>query len=165
MHKPIGADEAFKLSCRIACNWAWLCACLIFAPWPVSAETLTLNLAIDKINKPGGLHVAIYDDPKVFGKANGKGREQVPGMIAARVLQVTEPSATLTFNLPPGQYAIALYNDENGNGKLDTVFGIPREQFGFSNNAMGRLGPPSFEQASITITSENSQVDHRIELN
>ena len=38
------------------------------------------------------------------------------------------------------------------NEKLDTnFFGIPKEQFGFSNNAKGRFGPPSFESASFEL--------------
>jgi uncharacterized protein (DUF2141 family) len=45
-----------------------------------------------------------------------------------------------------------LYVDSNKNEKLDTnFFGIPKEQFGFSNNAKGRFGPPSFESASFEL--------------
>jgi uncharacterized protein (DUF2141 family) len=43
-------------------------------------------------------------------------------------------------------------HDENDNGKLDSgTFGIPREGFGFGNDAMGTFGPPSFKKASITV--------------
>ena len=56
------------------------------------------------------------------------------------------------FELPDGIYAIGLYVDSNKNEKLDTnFFGIPKEQFGFSNNAKGRFGPPSFESASFEL--------------
>ena len=56
------------------------------------------------------------------------------------------------FELPDGIYAIGLYVDSNKNEKLDTNFlGIPTEQFGFSNNAKGRFGPPSFESASFEL--------------
>ena len=35
------------------------------------------------------------------------------------------------------------------NGELDTNFiGLPKEGFGFSNDAMGRMGPPGFDAAS-----------------
>jgi len=44
----------------------------------------------------------------------------------------------------PGVYALRIFQDLNGNGKLDTGWmGIPSEPYGFSNNAMGRFGPPS----------------------
>ena len=30
--------------------------------------------------------------------------------------------------------------------------GIPKEQYGFSNNAMGRMSAPSFEQAKFKVS-------------
>jgi uncharacterized protein (DUF2141 family) len=53
--------------------------------------------------------------------------------------------------LPPGGYAIAVIHDENGNGKLDTFAGIPREGFGFSRNPRIRFGPPSFSAARFDL--------------
>jgi uncharacterized protein (DUF2141 family) len=42
--------------------------------------------------------------------------------------------------------------------KIDKNFlGIPKEQFGFSNNAMGRLSAPSFEQAKFQVKGNASQ--------
>jgi uncharacterized protein (DUF2141 family) len=54
--------------------------------------------------------------------------------------------------VPPGKYAVAFFQDLNGNQKLDTnLFGVPKEGFGFSRDAMGKLGPPSFEAAALDI--------------
>lgn len=53
--------------------------------------------------------------------------------------------------LPSGTYAIALFHDENRNGRLDTTFGIPREGFGFSRNPPLRFGPPKFNAARFPI--------------
>ena len=53
--------------------------------------------------------------------------------------------------VPPGGYAVAIIHDENGNRKLDTFAGIPREGIGFSRNPRLRFGPPSFEAARFTI--------------
>jgi uncharacterized protein (DUF2141 family) len=53
--------------------------------------------------------------------------------------------------LPPGGYAIAVIHDENGNGKLDTFAGIPREGFGFSRNPRIAFGPPSFSAARFDL--------------
>jgi uncharacterized protein (DUF2141 family) len=51
--------------------------------------------------------------------------------------------------IQPGTYAIAVFHDENSNGKLDTDFlGIPREGVGASNNAKGHFGPPRFHDGS-----------------
>ena len=53
----------------------------------------------------------------------------------------------VTFeDLPPSDYALAVFHDENGNSKLDTFAGVPKEGFGFSRNPAMRLGPPRFEQ-------------------
>ncbi|MGJ7582834.1 DUF2141 domain-containing protein [Variovorax sp. RHLX14] len=68
--------------------------------------------------------------------------------------------AKLIFvGLPPGRYAVKSFADENGNGKLDTnLVGLPTERYGFSNDAKGRMGPPSFEQASFMLEADNSIV-------
>lgn len=56
--------------------------------------------------------------------------------------------------LPRGDYAIAVIHDENGNGKLDTFAGIPREGFGFSRNPVITFGPPSFKAARFTVSGD-----------
>ena len=51
-----------------------------------------------------------------------------------------------------GGSIIKLFLDLNGNGEMDTNFlGIPKEPFGFSNNAKGKLGPPSFDAAAFQV--------------
>jgi len=51
-------------------------------------------------------------------------------------------------SLKYGEYAIKVFHDENKNGELDTDFlGIPDEDYGFSNDASGWFGPPSWENA------------------
>lgn len=60
-------------------------------------------------------------------------------------------------NLPFGEYAIAVYHDKNKNGKLDTNFlGIPKENYGFSNNARGRFGPASWQEAKFSIQEKST---------
>lgn len=55
-------------------------------------------------------------------------------------------------DLPPGRYAVAAYVDNNKNGKQDKNFlGVPLEDYGFSNDARGRFGPPDFAEAAFDI--------------
>ena len=62
---------------------------------------------------------------------------------------------TIVFNdVPPGEYAISLLHDENGNGKADTVLFLPKEGFGFSRDAKARFGPPKFSAAAFTVDSD-----------
>lgn len=57
------------------------------------------------------------------------------------------------LKIPNGTYAVAFFHDANGNGKMDyNFFGLPIEGYGFSNNAMGKFGPPSFKAASFAFT-------------
>lgn len=65
-----------------------------------------------------------------------------------RSCMITDNSCTLTFkDLPDESYAVRYFHDENGNDELDTnILGIPKEGFGFSNNAFGRFGPKDFEE-------------------
>ncbi|WP_431256656.1 DUF2141 domain-containing protein [Roseateles chitinivorans] len=52
--------------------------------------------------------------------------------------------------LPEGPVGIAIYQDLNGNGKLDSsVIGIPIEPYAFSRQAQGSFGPPTFDQAAL----------------
>lgn len=69
-----------------------------------------------------------------------------------RYISVAAASPSVSLGaLTPGDYAIAIIHDENGNGRLDTFMGIPREGVGFSRNPVLRFGPPRFQSASFTI--------------
>jgi uncharacterized protein (DUF2141 family) len=65
-------------------------------------------------------------------------------------------TVTITFtDVRPGTYAIALLHDENGNGKADRAISmIPREGYGFSNDAPVRMGPPRFDAASFQVGAQ-----------
>jgi uncharacterized protein (DUF2141 family) len=43
--------------------------------------------------------------------------------VAHQEVRITGAQATCNFEgVPPGQYAVAVFHDENGNGKMDTNF-------------------------------------------
>ena len=58
------------------------------------------------------------------------------------------------FGIPAGSYAVSVFHDANGNGKLDTFLGIPREGYGFSRNPPFRPRAPRFSEAQIEIAGE-----------
>ena len=59
----------------------------------------------------------------------------------------------------PGSYAVMVYHDENMNGRLDkSANGMPQEGWGFSRNARGHYGPPTFDDARIDIKAGNNDV-------
>ncbi|MDR1003852.1 MAG: DUF2141 domain-containing protein [Prevotellaceae bacterium] len=110
-----------------------------------TAKTLTIVVNGFKENK-GKLMIGIYNSDATFMKKTFKG-------YAAEVI---DTSLEFSVELPEGEYAISVYHDANDNNKLDTgVFGIPSEAYGFSNNAKGYVGAPSYEKAKFTLTTDN----------
>jgi uncharacterized protein (DUF2141 family) len=105
-----------------------------------------VEVAVDGIRDSSGVVlVALFRDADSFLKKPLMGKSVKAA--AGHVVAVFEGVA-------PGNYAASIIHDHNKNGKLDTnFFGVPREGFGFSNNAMGTFGPPSFEKATIRVQS------------
>lgn len=81
----------------------------------------------------------------------------------AAIIEIRNNQAIAVFdNLQAGNYAIKAFHDENNNDDFDTNFlGIPKEDYGFSNNVKGLFGPPSWNEAKF-ILNKNDQV---IEIN
>ena len=58
-------------------------------------------------------------------------------------------------NLKPGDYSYKYFHDENDNKKMDTnIVGMPKEGFGFSNNAKGTFGPPKHEKTIFAFSGD-----------
>lgn len=73
------------------------------------------------------------------------------------------PNIRFSFdNVAPGRLAVAAFQDLDGSGSLErTNLGLPREPFGFSNDA-GRGRRPTFEAAAINVGSGPSSVNVRL---
>jgi uncharacterized protein (DUF2141 family) len=57
---------------------------------------------------------------------------------------------------------VAVFHDENGNGKLDRNFiGIPKEGVGASNNRRHAMGPPTWDESKFAVSG---RVTLKIEL-
>ncbi|MBW2314392.1 MAG: DUF2141 domain-containing protein [Deltaproteobacteria bacterium] len=80
------------------------------------------------------------------------------------IIKIENKQAEAVFEgIPHGEYAIKIFHDENANEKLDTNFiGVPKERFGFSNDAMGRFGPPSYDQARFVFQDEQATIEIKI---
>jgi uncharacterized protein (DUF2141 family) len=71
----------------------------------------------------------------------------------------TNPMQVAFTGLPPGTYAVTVVHDENDNRKLDrNLLCMPREGYGFSNDASVGLGPPSFTKAAVTLGQEDKVI-------
>lgn len=104
---------------------------------------------------------------KVQGVVGGKGQVKVAVCDKATFLKNCVHTASAPAlqgetvvtvrDVPPGTWAVLSYQDVNDNGELDrNVIGIPKENYGFSRDARGRFGPPSFEDAAFEVRDENA---------
>lgn len=115
---------------------------------PAAATAGEIRLTVTGVrDDQGKVMIALYDNPEAFTRDVRR-----DGLMLAP--QAGEVKGVFT-NVPSGTYAIAVYHDENNNGKLDyNLFGIPGESFGFSKDAIGTMGPPGFDAASFTVGAE-----------
>lgn len=118
----------------------------------------TLTVTVNNIEKAGEIHVAVYDNAEAFEADRGEKGGAAPGITEGTIEMVEPGSVTYVYELPPGTYAIGIFHDVNLNNKMDNnLFGIPKEQYGFSNNARAFLGPPAFEAAAFELKGETTQ--------
>ena len=118
---------------------------LLLSPTPKSSITIEIK---GIPSEKGNVFIGLFrskDEFPVFGK-----------QYIGKILPVIGKKMTYSFdNLSEGKYAIAIYHDENKNGKLDKNYlGVPTEVYGFSNNARRTFSAPSFEEAQINLTSD-----------
>lgn len=107
-------------------------------------EEYTLTVKIKGLAPEGQAIVSIFNSPDSFLKSPLR-NEYVP-------LGKNHPAEISIHSLPAGVYAVSVVHDKNADGKLATgLFGIPTEHVGFSNNAKGVLGPPSFDKACFAL--------------
>ena len=127
-------------------------ALLLVAPTLFGAQ---LTVTVTGLREPGEIHLAIYETAAAFeGDRGDRGGPQA-GIITGSIEPAGPEDFTATFELPDGTYAIGVFHDVDGNGALSKSFlGIPKEPFGFSNNVRGRFGPPSFMEASFSLTRD-----------
>lgn len=106
--------------------------------------TATLRVTVENLkNSKGQIVIAIFaskDDylKKPVGEAAVAIRDDLTG-------------ETEFADLTAGTYAVAAYHDKNANGDLDTFLMVPREDYGFSNDARSLVGPPSFKSAAVEL--------------
>ena len=61
--------------------------------------------------------------------------------------------------VPYGEYGLAVFHDENKNGKMDkNVLGIPQEAYGFSNNMRVTFGPPKWEKSKVVVNAATTDI-------
>lgn len=124
----------------------------------VKAQTDSVKLTVRVNNIPndkGKVILAVYASKKEF-LAN-----------SYRHLEFPAKAGELEFileDLPRQAYALMAYHDENDNNTVDTYFfGLPKEYYGFSNNARSAFGPPSFEDAQFMLDKPDMLITFKVQ--
>mgnify|MGYP005828239353 FL=1 len=92
-------------------------------------------------SEEGKVYFALFNEDNFLKKAP----------IQGEVSEIKEGVAQITFSeVPSGTYAVTAYHDKNGNQQMDFESnGIPKENYGVSNNQMNLYGPPLWEDAKF----------------
>jgi uncharacterized protein (DUF2141 family) len=101
---------------------------------PASGQ-LTLGIEITGLkNDKGVIMLQLFDE-------NEKVIDQKKG-------EIKDNKCIIIFrDLKPGKHAVRYFHDENLSGVMETnMLGIPKEGYGFSNNAAGPFGPKPFKE-------------------
>jgi uncharacterized protein (DUF2141 family) len=128
-----------------------IAACVALAQTPTSSPKLfTLTVQVEGVNSQGGnVGVLIFNSTKGWPEDVKAALKDVvvpahPGVVTVRIEK-----------LPAGIYAIAAGHDVNLNHKVDKNFlGVPKEQWGMSNNPHALVKPPSFTTAQFELKGD-----------
>lgn len=136
-------------------------------------ETLILfcvgvSFAPSSLAQSGGQAAIIL---KVTGLRSEKGQVKIAVFNSSEKWLGEQPRYSSTINVdgqtvtwtikdvPYGDYGVAVFHDENGNGKMDkNVLGIPLEPYGFSNNLRAIFGPPKWETAKFIVKGSTTEM-------
>jgi uncharacterized protein (DUF2141 family) len=122
---------------------AFLCSGIVF-----SQNTYTLE--ITGVKKGGGkIYISAFNSKQSFDDRK---------VYYSVVTDANSETVCLPIALPAGEYVISMYQDINGNAKLDSNFlGIPREPFGFSNYN-GKSVPGNFDKLKVMVNDKTKKI-------
>jgi uncharacterized protein (DUF2141 family) len=117
-----------------------------------AATCCTLTIVVEGIDgSVGNLGVLVFNNDKGWPEDRS---------VAFKDIAVPAEQGTQTLkvpNLPPGNYAVALIHDVNQNHKLDKNFiGMPKEQWGMSNNPHATIKAPPIAKAMIELQADKA---------
>ncbi len=118
----------------------------LIIPVRIAAQyTLTIEI-INLKNNDGQILMQLYDE----------NQNKIKGAYG----NIHNHKCIITFDkLKAQKYAFKYFHDDNNNNNLETNWlGIPKEGYGFSNNATGLFGPPAFEKWIFELHSDLKMV-------
>jgi uncharacterized protein (DUF2141 family) len=123
------------------------CAALLSAALAAPAHAIDMEVEVSGLTQTEGrVMVGVFSDAGTWLKksitgASVEASQQKEGRVLVKLQ-----------DLPEGSVGLSVFHDVNGNGRLDSnAMGMPKEPYGFSNNAAGVFGPPKFEKAQFEV--------------
>lgn len=96
--------------------------------------------------------VGLYNNKERFLKLEAQLKEY-------KFIPVGNTLTALITDREYGEYAIAVYQDENSSGKIDKNFiGIPKEGYCFSNNITPKTKAPSYKDCKFDYNAKSNTV-------
>lgn len=127
-------------------------------PWALAllaapAAAADLDVHVDGIStQRGRLAVFVFDSKAAWDAQRAPVRRE-------RVLPDGDDDLHVRLaGLPPGEYGVMVLHDTDGNGRFDTgPFGIPRDDYGFSNDPVV-LSKPRFERVRFVLPAAGARI-------
>jgi len=121
--------------------------CVVFLLGPITFLSAQSSLTVEIVNletNKGVLRVDLMDRHEKT--------------VIDTTCKIVENKCTIVFkDLKNDQYAIRYFHDENTNDELDTnILGIPKEGYGFSNDAYGKFGPKDFKEWLFEVSGDTN---------
>ncbi|MBT9491479.1 MAG: DUF2141 domain-containing protein [Paucibacter sp.] len=123
------------------------CAALLCAALTTPAYAVDMEVEVSGLTQTEGrVMVGVFSDAGTWLKkgisgASVEASQQKDGRVLVKLQ-----------DLPEGSVGLSVFHDVNGNGRLDSnAMGMPKEPYGFSNNAACVFGPPKFEKAQFEV--------------
>ncbi len=147
--------------------YRWTARPTVLANWFLSPACILISFAVfaQKNNQVKNLSVTITNvqaSGKTLSVGMYRNTDQFPEFGKYwKNIKVNSINNTIKveFEAPYGDYAVAVFHDLNGNGKLDKNFiGYPIEPFGFSNNFKPKFSSPSYKDCKFTYSKDSENI-------
>jgi uncharacterized protein (DUF2141 family) len=114
---------------------------------------IPLRLIVDNLKTSDGeIEVGVYTPKNKFPDEDDKFKKY---RFKAKKGKIDE----MITDIPYGELAMAIYHDENNNGKIDkNAIGIPKEPYAFSNNYKPTIKAPNFDNCKFSYNKKSSTV-------
>ncbi|MDR2554285.1 MAG: DUF2141 domain-containing protein [Fibromonadaceae bacterium] len=108
------------------------------------------TIEINNVTFNGGLvYVAVYSNEQDYKNEKA---------FVNFILQPTNATLTHSLDLPEGEYVVSVFQDKDGNGKLNEgIFGIPTEHVGKTNYSL-RGSPGGFDKLKVPVNNNSKKL-------